>query len=76
VTVAQDQILIEQHIRQENGWLLVEHRDPLGSWTAAALQGVLTPIADIYEKVNWPEESTNDDFESAAKFPWLRRKSN
>jgi Uma2 family endonuclease len=58
VTVAQDQILIEQHIRQENGWLLVEHRDPLGSWTAAALQGVLTPIVDIYEKVNWPEEST------------------
>jgi Uma2 family endonuclease len=54
--VHQDELLVEQHIRQPNAdWLMRQHRDPPGSFALhSVVPAIELALADIYEDVIWP----------------------
>ena len=57
LTVAQDEPLVEHFVRQHEGWLLIEHRDPLAGFALVSLPEIELPLAEVYENVEWPERA-------------------
>lgn len=58
VLVAQDAILIERYVRQpDETWVLTVFRDPAGDFTLATAPSRIR-IADVYQGVAFPAEST------------------
>jgi Uma2 family endonuclease len=60
VLVAQDRVLVERHVRQENGWLLTEFNDLEATLPLAAI-GCEVALRDIYARVTFPPAEAPTD---------------
>jgi Uma2 family endonuclease len=55
IMVAQDRVLVEQYVRQGDGWLLTTHDDPEGSVYLPSINCTLA-LKDVYRKVRFPAQ--------------------
>lgn len=55
IMVAQDRMLVEQYVRQDDGWLLTTHNDPDGCVALPSINCTLA-LKDVYRKVRFPAQ--------------------